>query len=254
MHFLNSPQNISFLLNTDGVSVFKSSNVSLWPVYMQINELPYHKRKLKENTILCGLWVGEEKPNFLNFFKPITSSLIELYTNGVEVESPDIQQSFVCKALLLTSTFDLPAKASALNMTQYNGEYGCTKCLQSGERMKTSRGGSVRVFPFQENNPTGPPRVHAGIVSDSKIACRQGAPSHGVKGPCYLAAIPGFDMVRGTVVDYMHCVLLGVTRMLLALWFGSENHDKMWYCGHQVSLCDDRLTSIRPPNYITRCP
>lgn len=61
--FLNSPHNISFLLNTDGVSVFKSSNVSLWPIYMQINELPFNKRKLKQNTILCGLWFGTDKPN-----------------------------------------------------------------------------------------------------------------------------------------------------------------------------------------------
>ena len=44
--FLSNPMNISLLLNTDGVQVFKSSNLSLWPVYLVINELPPHLRYL----------------------------------------------------------------------------------------------------------------------------------------------------------------------------------------------------------------
>ena len=40
---LNSKDNISFIMNTDGVPVFKSSKVSIWPVFMIINELPYRK-------------------------------------------------------------------------------------------------------------------------------------------------------------------------------------------------------------------
>ena len=44
--FLSNTMNISLLLNTDGVQVFKSSNLSLWPVYLVINELPPHLRYL----------------------------------------------------------------------------------------------------------------------------------------------------------------------------------------------------------------
>lgn len=33
-------KHISFQLNTDGVSLFKSSNVEIWPLYLTINELP----------------------------------------------------------------------------------------------------------------------------------------------------------------------------------------------------------------------
>lgn len=35
---------ISFQLNTDGVSLFRSSSFSIWPVYLVINELPPHLR------------------------------------------------------------------------------------------------------------------------------------------------------------------------------------------------------------------
>ena len=38
--FLSKPENISLLLNTDGVSIFRSSTVSLWPILLVINELP----------------------------------------------------------------------------------------------------------------------------------------------------------------------------------------------------------------------
>lgn len=38
--FLNNPCNISFIFNTDGAPLYSSSCVSLWPVFLAINELP----------------------------------------------------------------------------------------------------------------------------------------------------------------------------------------------------------------------
>ncbi len=38
--FLANSQNISLTMNTDGAPVYKSSSVSLWPVYFVVNELP----------------------------------------------------------------------------------------------------------------------------------------------------------------------------------------------------------------------
>lgn len=49
--FLSDPNSISFSLNTNGVQIFKSSMVSMWPVYMLINDMPLSERKLKENII-----------------------------------------------------------------------------------------------------------------------------------------------------------------------------------------------------------
>lgn len=38
--FFASSCNVSFLLNTDGVALYHSSKVSVWPVWLAINELP----------------------------------------------------------------------------------------------------------------------------------------------------------------------------------------------------------------------
>ena len=32
------------LWNTDGVPIFKSSGFSIWPIFLMINELPFHLR------------------------------------------------------------------------------------------------------------------------------------------------------------------------------------------------------------------
>ena len=50
----------------------------------------------------------------------------------------------------------------------------------------------------------------------------------------------------------MHCILLGVTKMLLKSWFNSENSKELWYCGNQVKKADAKLLQIKPPTIITR--
>ena len=52
----------------------------------------------------------------------------------------------------------------------------------------------------------------------------------------------------------MHCVLLGVTKMLLKLWLDSGHSKEMSYCGTKVDEADFRLLQIKPPLTITRTP
>lgn len=37
---LSRPENISLMLNTDGVAIYRSSSISIWPVWAVVNELP----------------------------------------------------------------------------------------------------------------------------------------------------------------------------------------------------------------------
>ena len=84
---LSNPDNISFTFNTDGAAVFKSSKVSVWPIFLVINELPYKLRMKRENMILASLWFGSQKPAMGTFLKPFQHSMKHLY-NGIECVSP----------------------------------------------------------------------------------------------------------------------------------------------------------------------
>ena len=251
--FLSCPNNISFTWNTDGISVFKSSKFTIWPLYLAINELPMSKRWNDENIILAGLWFGHKKPNMLTYLKPFCESMKELY-KGIEVYSPDIGKNLTCRAMLLCGTLDLPAKAMVYNMHQYNGEYGCSHCLQPGEQMQTGRRGSVHIYPYDCNNPNGPMRTAIKTDEHSRKAIETGNPVSGVKGPSWLSVVPEYNVIEGDTVDYMHCVLLGVTKMLLKLWFDSKHSKELWYCGDKIEEVDSKFLQIKPPSNITRTP
>lgn len=50
------------------------------------------------------------------------------------------------------------------------------------------------------------------MLKDMEQALQQNASENGVKGPSPLINMPDVDIVWGFVPDYMHSVLLGVTR------------------------------------------
>lgn len=66
--------------------------------------------------------------------------------------------------------------------------------------------------------------------------------------------LPNFNIINGIPVDYMHGVLLGVTKSLLHFWFCSKYSQDEWYCGNRISDIDKMLMKVKPPNDITRTP
>ena len=66
--------------------------------------------------------------------------------------------------------------------------------------------------------------------------------------------IPGFDIIKGIAVDYMHCVLLGVTKMLMTLWFNKAYVAEDWNASKRLDEVDKGLLNITPPNCISRTP
>ena len=66
--------------------------------------------------------------------------------------------------------------------------------------------------------------------------------------------IPGFDIIKGIAVDCMHCVLLGVTKMLMTLWFDTTDAYEDWNISRHVENVDSRLLNITSPNCISRAP
>ena len=199
---------------------------------------------------------GLERKNLILrvFLKPIIAELATLERDGIEVQSPSIPHPFVSKVILLAGTCDLPAKCLILNTIQFNGMFGCSKCIQPGFSFPTSARGTVHVYPYCSEDPHGPPRSHTQHDLDAAQALHQKAIINGVKGPSWLRKLMNYDIIDGTAIDYMHCVLLGIMRQLLSLWIGSEHHNEQYYIGRKIKLVDNRLEAINPPSIITRKP
>jgi hypothetical protein len=251
--FLFKANNISFMWYVDGAQLFKSSKGSLWVVYFAINELPHNIRMNPDNIILAGLWFNDGKPCMSSYLKPFCDSLNDFYSVGFNVQCSHCEGEVNVKGMLLCGTCDLPAKAGVMNMTQFNGEFGCPNCRQSGKVVAAGRG-HTRVYPFDAENVDGPHRNNEETIRYAIEAATAGKPVQGLKGPSWFSTLEDHDLIRGTGVDYMHGVLLGVVRQLLRLWFESKYSSEPFSCSKVVNVVDKRLLSIRPPNFISRLP
>ncbi len=67
---VRSGDGITFCMNTDGCNPSEKSAISLWPVFLSINEIPIGERYCIDNTIIAG------KLFSLHFFSSLISVLI----------------------------------------------------------------------------------------------------------------------------------------------------------------------------------
>jgi hypothetical protein len=79
-------------------------------------------------------------------------------------------------------------------------------------------------------------------------------PVHGIKGPSFLMGLKCYDYVKSTCNDYMHCVLLGMTKKLTSLWFSSTSSTESFSLFKHLDTVDNRLSKIKPSYHITRKP
>ncbi|XP_070174358.1 uncharacterized protein [Littorina saxatilis] len=246
---------ISFQLNTDGVSIFRSSVFSIWPLYMVINELPPDIRFSRTNRIFAGLWFGKTKPQMLTFLTPLATCLKDLFNTGFQTGKTTV------KGLLLSGVFDSPARSLFQNIIQFNGFHGCPYCLMPGETFRTSAGGCTHIYPLnmQYRNGCGEPRTHQDTVkqaeeADALFQAGKHKNVKGVKGKAWSMCFPHFDVIRGVALDYMHCVCLGVTKMLMTLWFDKSHKSQPFSISNKLTEVSSRLMKIKPPNFLSRLP
>ncbi|XP_050034498.1 uncharacterized protein [Dermacentor andersoni] len=233
---------LTLTINTDGSPVFKSSKTSVWPIQFIVNELPPHLRF--KHPVLAGLWFGKSHPNmqlFLDKFvqevnstKPVTWT----YQNRVHTSRP----------FVLCCSVDAPARAAVLNMVPFNGYFGCPWCLIRGEHVE----GSMRYVTDEPVEA----RTSDLVRRDMKMALDYKDVINGVKGPSALMNLKGLDLVNGQSVEYMHCVLQGVSKQLTEAILTSTNSNQRFYVGAPsvAARIESRLLAIKPPHCVTRLP
>lgn len=234
------PDDVTLTWNTDGVPVFHSSEYSVWPLELMVNELPYKERI--NNVLLAGLWFGPKKPNMQSYLIPFVEEMNELSTNGfcwTDKNGVDHET----KVYPGPCTVDTVARCMLHNQTQFNGEYGCCWCFHPGRVVEQGRG-HARVYEVMKVRK----RTDADFVKDSRSL------SHGMLGTTVLSLMLFFSITNNTVVDYMHAVCLGVVRSTTNLWLKGTNSGKSFYLGRKLNTINARLKTMTPPYELPRLP
>lgn len=77
----------------------------------------------------------------------------------------------------------------------------------------------------------------------------------GVKGPSWLICLQSLDFIRGVSPEYMHCALLGVSKLLLSLWTDTSRCRGRVHDLHtHIHLLDERIHQVEVPSDICRKP
>ena len=123
-----------------------------------------------DNIILAGIWQGPIKPPMELILSPVLDKINDIKTNGIPVST--LGGLRTVSACLLLALFDLPAKAMATNITQCNGYYSCTYCLDKGEHVSR-----CQLFdPENEHEP----RTKAHLEDSAKETEETGTAGFGV--------------------------------------------------------------------------
>ncbi|CAF0947297.1 unnamed protein product [Brachionus calyciflorus] len=123
---------INLVLFADGVSYNKSGINSMWVILSQIVELPPILRSSFENILFHSSWTGSQ-PDFNFWLEKYNKQIDDVLINGFRWNGINF------KLNILAFIADSPARSKACNSVQFNGYYGCLKCLHPGVNLNQIR-------------------------------------------------------------------------------------------------------------------
>ena len=227
---------IALAMNADGVRIINSQKRSLWPLWFSVHNLPPILRCKFVNIVLAKLWLGRGKHNWEIFFGQIKERFCQ--TSTFDWNNCSWQVNFEIKLLVV----DLPAKAAILNMNQFNAYFGCTSCLIESKQIGDGKKG--RYYPNERIKMRTPSQYKSYLY----LMEEDGLESfRGIKGHCAVSDLLE-DIPLTAPIDYMHQVLLGVTRALLFVVRSNTCRSglvKISDCVSSIQLTSDLKRSLR---------
>lgn len=218
----------------DGTPLYKSSNYSIWPIFVSVLELPQLLRTSK--LLLGGLWFGKGHANQELFLKPFAEHAKQISSRGFEIQiNKEVKKM---KFHIICCCADAPARASIQSIHMYNGQGGCNWCLHEGEILKNTV--NTRIYPILENAPAD--RTQREVFEDGAAAVilrRRNKDAHvnGVIGVSPLHIIGNdLDIIKGMIVDFLHLGARGIPSQIAGAWFGDDGSDKEYYIGTPENL------------------
>ena len=207
---------ISIQVNIDGLPLFRSSGMQLWPILGLVKE-PVVTRE----PFVIGVFGGMKKPTDVGeYLKTFVCEAKTLQDNGFVISGHKVflnLHSFVC---------DAPARSFLKKTKSFNGYHGCERCTQNGLYVA-----GRMTFPDIQSIPR----------NDQSFADMLDEEHHVGDVPSPLSEL-SIGLVTGFVLDYMHLICLGVVRRLLLLWLRGPLPTRL--PANTVNVINDRLISI----------
>eukprot|EP00731_Ephydatia_muelleri_P031481 Em0022g995a len=116
--FLSVPEHIGLILCSDGIPVFKSSGLQLWPIELCIANLPPEIRYNVQYHLVGGLWLGSVKPDMNKILKPILTRIKKLEDSEKIIRTKVVAKWNTIGSLLQSGQVHVEAQPSR-NKTLY---------------------------------------------------------------------------------------------------------------------------------------
>lgn len=183
--------NIIYLdLNFDGLPLFKSSSIGIWPILCRSLTLESLKK-----PFIIGLFTGKGKPEPLDLYlQDMIKELNDIIKNNVQIDHK------LFKITIRSLICDAPARAFVKCCVNHNSRHGCEKCNVEGKYIN-----HTMSFPCI----SGPLRT--------KETFKEQMHEEHHKGISPLLHLD-LDLVNQVPLDPMHLVYLGIMRKLLTIW------------------------------------
>ncbi|KAL1279273.1 hypothetical protein QQF64_025946 [Cirrhinus molitorella] len=189
VHTLADGFSLKLQINIDGLPLFKSSSLQLWPILGLLLSVP-----MKEPVVI-GLFCGPKKPSSAKEFLGDFVTELQQLEKGFDIEGKSL------KLELDTVICDSPARSFVKNTKNHNGYHGCDKCRQPGKYIN-----GRMTYPYTD---------YALRTDDSFENMVDESHHHDGPHPFHGSSV---GMVSQFPLDYMHLVCLGVVRRLLSIW------------------------------------
>ena len=145
-----------------------------------------------------------------------------LYDQGIQVINPATRSPILVKAALIMVACDMPAARKTCGFTSPVSRRGCYKCNHTfvvncnTNRVNFSGGFDVENYWWESTNDVATHAVEWMTATSNKDRLEI---EHNY-GTCWseLHRLPYFDLVRFTIIDAMHNLLLGMPKKMFNDW------------------------------------
>ncbi len=174
---------LSINVNVDGLPLFRSSNINLWPILMTVNDML--------TPVPIAVYCGVGKPNLNEFVQKFCEELSSLLLNGVSYSGTCVyikRVVFIC---------DTPARCFLQCIKGHTGYNGCGYCRIKGTYLDD------RIVFIGLQNELRTDANYQTFTENNQLSLSP------LSSVCHVPLLSAFPP------DYMHLVCLGVMKKLL---------------------------------------